>query len=301
MIPVHLPVMLDEVLHHLAPNAPDSLIVDGTLGEGGHSLRFLERFPDCRVLGIDADSTMRERASQRLAAYQDRFEVVSGWSDEIFASWNREQPQRILMDLGISVFHYEGSGRGFSFRIDEPLDMRLNPESGSSAADLVNQLREEDLANLIYEYGEERFSRRIAKRIVEQRRSEAFTGTLRLAEVVAKAMPPNARHGKIHAATKTFQALRIAVNDELDRLDHVLEVAPSLLPPGGRLGIISFHSLEDRRVKLAFRGLADKDDGKYRLLSRKPFMPGDSETRENPPSRSAKFRVIERLPAGAVQ
>lgn len=288
--------MPDEVLRLLVPSKPDALIIDGTLGEGGHSLRFLETYPECHVFGIDADAVMGQRASERLSVWGERFELRTGWTDEVLSSWSGPAPDLILMDLGISTFHYDGSGRGFSFRSEEPLDMRLEGDGDKSAADLVNNLREEDLADLIYTYGEERFSRRIAHRIVEERKIAPIENSSRLAEIVAKSFPAKARHGRIHAATRTFQALRIAVNGELDRLTNLLATAPDLLAPGGRLGIISFHSLEDRLVKRAFRALDIRFGGTFNVLTRKPLVPTDDESRMNPPSRSAKFRVIESIP-----
>jgi 16S rRNA (cytosine1402-N4)-methyltransferase len=299
VIPIHVSVMADEVMTQLVPPKPDALIIDGTLGEGGHSLRFLEAYPECRVIGIDADAVMGQRAAERLAAWEDRFELRVGWTDEVLADWNEPAPDLILMDLGISTFHYNGSGRGFSFKSGEPLDMRLEMNSDGDAAELVNTLREEDLANLIYTYGEERFSRRIARRIVEERKLSPIEDSSRLAGIVAKAMPAKARHGRIHAATRTFQALRIAVNGELDRLGRLLETAPGLLSPGGRLGIISFHSLEDRLVKQAFRSRDIRFGGTYNVLTRKPLVPTEEECRSNPPSRSAKFRVLEAIATGA--
>lgn len=296
MIPVHTSVMPDEVLKLLVPSKPDALIIDGTLGEGGHSYRFLEKYPDCHVVGIDADAVMGQRASERLSVWGERFELRTGWTDEVLSAWSGPAPDLILMDLGISTFHYDGSGRGFSFKSDEPLDMRLEGDGDESAADLVNNLREEDLADLIYTFGEERFSRRIARRIVEERKIAPIEDSSRLAAIVAKSFPAKARHGRIHAATRTFQALRIAVNGELDRLTNLLEKAPGLLAPGGRLGIISFHSLEDRLVKRSFRSLDIRFGGTFNVLTRKPLVPTEDECRQNPPSRSAKFRVLENIP-----
>ena len=294
MIPVHTPVMPNEVMEYLAPSKAGALIVDGTLGEGGHSLRFLESYPDCRVIGIDADETMGRRAAERLQPWSNRFELKTAWTDEVLENWTGESPDRILMDLGISSYHYEGSGRGFSFNAEEPLDMRLDGNDGRDASDLVNSLKEEDLADLIFTYGEERFSRRIARRIVAERKVSPIRDSSALAGIVSAAVPAKSRHGRIHAATRTFQALRIAVNKELDRLSRLLEIAPGLLAPGGRLGIISFHSLEDRLVKRAFRALDVRFGGSFNVLTRKPLVPDDEECRRNPPSRSAKFRVIEK-------
>jgi len=298
VIPVHVSVMPDEVMEYLNPSRPDALIVDGTLGEGGHSLRFLETHPRCRVIGIDADAVMGERAGIRLDKWKDRFELKIGWTDEVLKTWVGDSPDIILMDLGISTYHYDGSGRGFSFKSDESLDMRLEEDGSRNAADLVNTLGEEDLATLIFNYGEERFSRRIARRIVVERKKAPIVDSSVLAGIIIGALPPKSRHGRIHGATRTFQALRIAVNRELDRLGHLLEIAPGLLAPGGRLGVISFHSLEDRMVKRAFRALDIRFGGTYNVLTRKPLVPSENECRLNPPSRSAKFRVIEKPSAG---
>jgi 16S rRNA (cytosine1402-N4)-methyltransferase len=290
--------MPEEVAALLVPSRPDALIIDGTLGEGGHSLRFLMSYPESRVVGIDADPVMGTRAADRLGSWGKRFELITGWTDEVLSSWGGAGPDIVLMDLGISTFHYDGSGRGFSFRTDEPLDMRLDTRGDVDAAGLVNSLNEEDLANLIFNYGEERFSRRIARSIVEERKKSPIKDTLRLANTVVKAVPGKARHGRIHAATRTFQALRIAVNGELDRLEKLLAAVPDVLAVGGRLGIISFHSLEDRLVKRSFREKDERFGGDYRVLTRKPLTPSDEECRSNPPSRSAKFRVLEKPSPG---
>ena len=195
------------------------------------------------------------------------------------------------------MYHFTRSGRGFSFRSDEPLDMRLDaaqPSGGGRTAEsIVNELPREDLANLIYQYGEERYSRRIAERICRERENSPITRTAELAEIVAQAVPREYRYGKIHPATRTFQALRIAVNGELDRLRAVIPTALASLAPRGRLGVISFHSLEDRIVKHSFR--AESSAGSYRLITKKPIIPSPAEVAENPASRSAKLRVIERM------
>jgi 16S rRNA (cytosine1402-N4)-methyltransferase len=294
VIPIHVSVMPDEVVEYLNPSVDQPLIIDGTLGEGGHSLRFLQAYPQAKVIGIDADTVMARRAADRLCEWTDRFELHIGWTDEVLRDWDGPHPDVILMDLGISTYHFDGSGRGFSFKSDEPLDMRLMDTDGDDASELVNGLGESDLADLIYEFGEERFSRRIAKRIVEERRISRIDDSATLARIVASAVPGKARHGRIHAATRTFQALRIAVNDELGRLERLLEIAPGLLAPGGRLGIISFHSLEDRLVKRRFRELDKRYGGTFEVLTRKPLVPSEEEAKANPPSRSAKFRVIEK-------
>jgi 16S rRNA (cytosine1402-N4)-methyltransferase len=306
----HTPVLPEEVLTWLAPRKSGALLVDGTLGEGGHSALFLERFPDLSIIGLDADAAILEIAKKRLAGYGDRIQIKRCWSFEYFEEMSRlrsapdcpggaEEPEKswsapdiILLDLGISMFHYEKSGRGFGVRRNEPLDMRIDTSQGLSAADLVARLSEEELANLLYNNAEERYSRRIARAVVEARKREPLLSTGQLAEVIWRAMPPGARYGKIHPATRTFQALRIAVNGELERLDRLLDAAFTALAYGGRLGVIAFHSLEDRVVKKAFR--ARRDAGEAHVLTPKPIAPSEAETRANSASRSAKLRVVEK-------
>lgn len=298
MKPVHVSVMPNEVKKYMVPRSADALIIDGTLGEGGHSEMFLKEYATAKVVGIDADSSMVERASRRLQVYGERYESHVGWTDEILRNWHEAHPDMIFMDLGISSYHYQERGKGFSFSATEPLDMRLNSESEEKASDLVNNLREEKLADIIYNYGEERYSRRIARRIVEYRQETAITESAQLAEIVYRAVPQQARHRRIHPATRTFQALRIAVNKELDHLANLLDLAPSLLAPGGLLGVISFHSLEDRMVKQAFRKHDKRFGGEFEVLTRKPLVPSEYECQENQASRSAKFRVLYKTPRG---
>lgn len=289
---VHVPVMPHKVIDILFPTVSNPLVVDATLGEGGHSLLFLERWPDAMVLGIDADPGMGQLAAKRLAGYGERFRVIRGWNDEVLANWQGKAPDIVFLDLGISSRHYKESGLGFSFSADEPLDMRLNGE-GKSAADLVNSLGEEDLANLIFTFGEERYSRRIARRIAKRRTESKIATALQLANIVQSALPSKARYGRLHPATRTFQALRIAVNDELKRLERLLEIVPSLLAPNGKFGVISFHSLEDRMVKTAFRRLDNRYGGEFNCITRKALVADLEECRTNPPSRSAKFRILQ--------
>jgi 16S rRNA (cytosine1402-N4)-methyltransferase len=285
-------------------------MIDATLGEGGHSEIFLSRFPDLRIIGIDADKSIQEAAKERLGEFGDRIQYYSGWAQDFFAGFPRDakRPDTILVDLGVSFYHYERGGRGFSFRKDEELDMRIDTGRGLNAAELLERLSERDLADLLYKNAEERFSRRIARGIASARSGGAVMGSAALAEIVERSVPPFYRHGKTHPATKTFQALRIAVNGELDRLRELLEGALKVLNVGGRLGVISFHSLEDRIVKNFFRE-KNKDctsppeapicEGNGRrvlkLLTGKPVVPADEEARNNPPSRSAKLRVVEKI------
>ena len=311
---VHTPVLLQECLEYLSPKGEnfenDALMIDSTLGEGGHSNAFLEKFSNLKIIGLDADSNIQARAKERLSCYGERMQFYLGWFNDFYANFSMEdrRPDLILFDLGISVFHYERSGRGFSFRKDEPLDMRLNPSAGMSAGDLVNTFSEKQLADVLYLYGEEKYSRKIANSIVNTRRLACIKTAEQLADIVYRAVPASYRHGNIHPATKTFQALRIAVNKELNRLPEVLPDAFNVLKVGGKMGVITFHSLEDRIVKNYFRNL-----GKYCIcppeqpicicggepfaenLTRKPICPSVSEVSVNSPSRSAKLRVIRKL------
>jgi 16S rRNA (cytosine1402-N4)-methyltransferase len=304
----HTPVMPTEVLEWLSPAEDEELLVDGTLGEGGHSALFLDAHPTLHVIGLDADPRMLERAATRLAPFGDRAELRQAWFDEFFSNYAAERaPTRILLDLGISSFHFSGSGRGFSFRSSEPLDMRLDPGSGRSAEELVNTMDEKELADVIYAYGEERYSRRIAERIVRERSQRSIGTAGELADIVWHAVPGKYRHGRIHPATRTFQALRIAVNGELERIERGLEAALRVLAPGGRIGVIAFHSLEDRRVKHCFRAhnyrskeprdapMSLEREPLVYVLTKKPLMPSEDERRRNPASRSARFRVAEKL------
>ncbi len=310
---IHTSVLLQETLTLLAPETPNPLMIDGTLGEGGHSEAFLAAYPDLRIIGIDADVRIQARARERLSPFGERICFYPGWSDVFFKEYPAEEkrPDLILLDLGISLFHYEKSGRGFSFRTDEPLDMRLDPNLGESAADIVNAMKEEPLADLIYQYGEEKYSRRIARSICETRKSSKFSTARALADCIYSAVPAEYRHGRIHPATKTFQALRIAVNEELSRLPRLLALALDVLAPGGKLGVITFHSLEDRIVKNYFRTMSKacicppempicKCGGrpKVDLLTRKSISASDEEIARNAPSRSARLRGVRKIAYG---
>ncbi|AEF86643.1 S-adenosyl-methyltransferase MraW [Treponema primitia ZAS-2] len=309
MTAVHVPVLLEETILYLAPRSDGELMVDATQGEGGHSYAFLSRFPTLRVVGIDADKAIQEKARERLQEFEDRITFYNGWSHDYFAALGAvEKPDTILIDLGVSMYHYEESGRGFSFRKDEPLDMRIDISSGDTAADLIARLPEKELADLIYNNAEERYSRRIARAIVETRSQGAITGSAALAEIVSRAVPAEYRRGRAHPATKTFQALRIAVNGELGRLLELLESALNSLKVGGRMGVISFHSLEDRKVKNFFREKNKEctcppetpicrctGHRFVNLLTRKAVAPDQEEARKNPASRSAKLRVVEKI------
>ena len=298
---LHTPVMLAEVLALFDMlGKSDALVADCTLGAGGHAQAILSKSAGVRYIGIDADPEARERSAARLAPFADRLEIRGGYFDEALASWAGEpgfrKPDFILFDLGVSTHHYLDSGRGFSFSNDEPLDMRFSPEAEDSASDLVNGLKENELADVIYQYGEERYSRRIARAIVESRRNAPIRTSASLASIVAGSVPSSYRHGRIHPATRTFQALRIKVNNELDREEKGLALAVEMLAPGGILAVISFHSLEDRIAKLLCKDYS-RNRG-YEEIYKKPLVPSDEECRVNPPSRSAKLRAL-RAPSSA--
>ena len=288
---VHCPVMANEVLSFLNPGEKDALMVDCTLGEGGHTSLFLARYPRLKIIGLDRDSRIMEKARTRMAPYGDRFEAKNIWFDQFWKNYEGPGVDFILFDLGISVFHYEESGRGFSFKREEKLDMRLNTEADLDACDVVNDYDETSLANLIYNYGEERYSRRIAAAICKARQTKRIEYTNELADIVWDAVPNEYRHRRIHPATKTFQALRIEVNGELDRIEPALEGALRALKPGGRIAVITFHSLEDRPVKWFFKNR----ENVLEILTKKPVEPTQEECEMNPPSRSAKLRVVEKL------
>ncbi len=307
---LHYSVMSDEVLEYLAPKAEEALFIDCTLGEGGHSERLLAAFPSLRVLGIDADEQILKKAQERLAPFGERFRPYHGWFNVFFRDYplGGERPEAILFDLGVSLYHFEEAKRGFTFRKDEPLDMRLNADLEISAKDIVNSYPVRELEDVIRNYGEERYAHKIAAAICRERESGEIHSTSRLAELIVNAVPPKYRHGRIHPATRTFQALRIMVNGELARLESALEDALEVLNVGGRIGVISFHSLEDRIVKWFFKE-KNKDCtcppdwpickcGGSRIvdiLTKKPIRPEEHEIVSNPPSRSAKFRVGEKL------
>ncbi|MBE6361966.1 MAG: 16S rRNA (cytosine(1402)-N(4))-methyltransferase RsmH [Treponema bryantii] len=311
---VHTPVLLNECLDYLSPIGEsfekNALMIDSTLGEGGHSFNFLSKFENLKIIGLDADKVIQAKARERLACFGQRMNFFNGWFNDFYANYpsEYEKPDLILFDLGISVFHYEKSDRGFSFRYDEKLDMRLNAESEKSAADLVNELSETELADMIYLYGEEKLSRRIAKAIVDARSGGKIESSKALAEIIWNCVPANYRYGQIHPATRTFQALRIAVNGELKRLPKALSDAFACLKPGGKMGVITFHSLEDRIVKNYFRNLGKQcvcppevavcrcgGSECAELLTRKPICPTEEEIKANSPSRSAKLRVIRKI------
>ncbi|NQV10733.1 MAG: 16S rRNA (cytosine(1402)-N(4))-methyltransferase RsmH [Cyanobacteria bacterium] len=294
----HVPVLAEALIGAFAEvcaagpvpaEAPADWLIDATVGGGGHSALLLEAHPALGLIGLDRDPAALAAAAGRLAPFGDRVKLVPS----NFAAFTPPRPVRgVLADLGVSSPQLDQAQRGFSFRADGPLDMRMDPQSGETAAELIDRLSETELADLIYAYGEERFSRRIARRIVEKRPwSGSSQGTAALAYLVAGCYSPKARHSRLHPATRTFQALRIAVNDELAALEQWLLRAPDWLQPGGILAVISFHSLEDRRVKTAFLG-----DGRLERITRKPLVASAAEQEANPRSRSAKLRLARRRP-----
>jgi 16S rRNA (cytosine1402-N4)-methyltransferase len=280
---VHIPVLASAVIEGLAVQAGGHYL-DATVGGGGHSALILAAAADVEVTALDQDTQALQAAQTKLAEYGNRvqFHHVN------FAEFDPgdQQFDGILADLGVSSAQFDWGDRGFSFRQDAPLDMRMNQQQDLTAAEIVNSWDEIELANLIYTYGEERLSRKIARRIVERRPLQTTT---ELAETIFHSVPRSYRYGRIHPATRTFQALRIAVNQELDVLQTFLQKAPLWLKPNGRLAIISFHSLEDRIVKHAL-----KESEHLQVITKKPIVPTDAEMEQNPRSRSAKLRIAER-------
>jgi 16S rRNA (cytosine1402-N4)-methyltransferase len=285
--------MLREVLEGLSPRA-GGIYVDGTVGLGGHAAAIIESCPDIKMLvGLDWDAEAIELAGTRLKRFGSKVLLVKAnftQIPEVLSSEHIDRVDGIVLDLGISSHQLDASGRGFSFLREEPLDMRMDRFGSVMASDMVNRLPVERLEEVIRVYGEERWAKRIARTIGEKRRIKPILSSADLARIVARAIPRRHHPRKIHPATRTFQALRISVNRELDNLKDALDFLPLCLKPGGRLCIISFHSLEDRIVKDAFRGTT-----RLRALTKKPLVPGEDEISGNPRARSAKLRIAERL------
>jgi 16S rRNA (cytosine1402-N4)-methyltransferase len=307
----HEPVLLQEILESLEPNRGDGVLVDATVGLGGHSEALLERHPDVRLVAIDRDPEALERSRERLSRFGDRVTFVRGRHEsliDILKQCNIASISGLLADLGVSSMQLDDAGRGFSFRFEGPLDMRMGGtgDEGRSAADLVNRLDEYELAKIIRDYGEEPMARRIARAIVAAREEAPIATTTRLTEVIRSVK--KSRPHEIDPSTLTFQALRIATNEELTGLDRFVDDAVSVLESGARVAVISFHSLEDRIVKRAFRRLEGEctcppnmpvcgcgAKALIAILTGRPVTASEEEMQRNPRSRSAKLRVAERI------
>jgi 16S rRNA (cytosine1402-N4)-methyltransferase len=311
MLSAHQPVLVDEVVRYLI-TARDGIYVDGTAGTGGHSLEICKRIaPEGRLICLDVDRTSLGLAEEYLASFGDSVRIIKGSYvdlDRLLQQVGIGTVHGILLDLGLSSYQLERSGRGFSFLKDEPLDMRMDQDHGISAGELINTISMERLQEFLWHYAEERWAKRIAQAIIEERRKGPVTTSRQLARLIETTIPLKHRPRKIHPATKTFQALRIAVNGELQNLAGFLSKAPSLLKSGGRLVVISYHSLEDRLVKQAFRerkevsgyprklpGLPEAEPSLIKALTKKGLRPSQAEVTANPRSRSALMRVAERI------
>ncbi len=288
----HIPVLSQDILASLdeVPKnlLEEGLMIDATIGGGGHAALVLKKYPKLQIIGIDQDPNARKAASKNLCKYEKRVKII----DKNFADFIPEKKViMVLADLGVSSHQLEEASRGFSFKTDGPIDMRMNPNQITKASDLIIQLNEKELADMIYQYGEERLSRKIAHRIkTDLSEKGPYSSTKDLAFAISGCYPPKLRYSRIHPATRTFQALRIAVNNELEVLDKLLEKAPDWLHSSGIFCIISFHSLEDRKVKQAF-----SSDGRLIRVTKKPIQANTEEVLNNPRSRSAKLRIAKRL------
>lgn len=308
--PVHIPVLLQECIENLNID-PEGIYLDGTLGLGGHSFEIASRLKGGRLICIDRDETAIKRAGKRLAPFGDKVTLIHGnFSDaaELLDNAGINSVDGMLFDLGVSSPQLDEAERGFSYMNDAPLDMRMDTSCGITAYDLVNSWDKSRLEHILFDYGEERYARRIVSAIVSRREEKPIETTLELADIIRSAMPAAALREKQHPAKRTFQAVRIAVNDELGAVRQMMETAPDKLSKGGRLCIISFHSLEDRIVK---SGIAARENGctcpreapictcgfvqTLKSVCRKPILPSEEEIKRNPRSRSAKLRVAERV------
>jgi len=292
---MHIPVLEKETLEKLDPQANENFI-DATIGHAGHTLKILEKTgPNGKVLGIDQTPEQIETVQARTADFKERVITVCDNFSNLKNIVEQKQfgpVNGIIFDLGFSSWHVDESGKGFTFQKDEPLLMNYGPD-GLTAEEIVNQWTEEDLEMIFNQYGQEGFSKKIAKQIVAMRQARSITTTFQLVEAIKKAVPGRYQHGKTHFATRAFQALRIAVNQELENLKKALPQAVDILAPGGRLAVISFHSLEDRIVKVFLKGSADKKI--LKILTKKPIAPGPSEIGANPRARSAKLRAAQKI------
>ena len=305
----HVSVLLEECIEGLAIK-PDGIYVDGTLGGAGHSSRIAAKLTTGRLIGIDRDNVALEAAAERLKPYEDRVTLVHANfcdMDEALEKLGIDKVDGILLDLGVSSPQLDDGQRGFSYMTDAPLDMRMNGEDVRDARQIVNTWSYEELKRILYDYGEERFAPRIAAAICRRREQAPIETTLELVDVIKSAMPASALREKQHPAKRSFQAIRIAVNDELGAVETVMKKAVPLLNPGGRLAVITFHSLEDRIVKNIFRKNEHPctcppefpvcvcgKKSKGTVVTRKPILPGEEEMETNPRSKSAKLRVFER-------
>lgn len=301
---MHRPVMLEEVLAWLQPRA-GGIYLDGTIGAGGHSRAILEASgPDGKIIGLDRDAAAVASACERLAPFGERALIMQVDYKDAAGVVRDVTPRGVdgaLLDLGVSSMQLDQAARGFSFMAEGPLDMRMDQRESHTAADLVNRLPEQELTRILFEYGEERYARRIARAIIRRRERDPILTTLALVDVIRGTVPPPYLHGRLHFATRTFQALRIAVNRELEDLGSSLRLVAGLLRPRGRLAVLSFHSLEDRIVKHTFRALAAGAgaDAGFAVLTKRPLTPSDRECVKNPRARSAKLRVLECREAAA--
>ncbi len=308
--PKHISVLLDECIENLNIK-PDGIYLDGTLGLGGHSLEILKRLTTGRLIGIDRDESAIRRTGERLKAYSDKLTLVHGnFSDavEILDELGIDGVDGMLFDLGVSSPQLDESERGFSYMNDAPLDMRMDSGATLTAYKVVNSYSYDELCRILWDYGEERYARRIASKICEAREKKNIETTLELVDIIRAAMPATALREKQHPAKRSFQAIRIAVNDELHEVERMIKTVPDKLNVGGRLCIISFHSLEDRIVK---QGIAARENGctcpreapicvcgfkqTLKSVQRKPIVPSEDELKFNPRSRSAKLRVAQRV------
>lgn len=299
MLIIHLPVLIEEVIKNLKP-APGKIFIDCTVGDGGHAEEILRlSSPDGLLIGIDQDEEAVSFARERLKCYGNRVRIVhDNFKNlkKILEGMKVDGVDGILFDLGVSTAQLMGHERGFSFRTDGPLDMRMDRRGNITAESLVNNLTEDEIIKIIREYGEERYARKIARAIIRERMKERITSTLQLAKIIRYATPISRRPGRIDPATKTFQALRIAVNNELEVLKGALVDALDMLKPAGRICVITFHSLEDRIVKHTFRELSRREDTCIlKIITGRPIGPALNEKQSNPRSRSAKLRAAERI------
>ncbi|NUP45758.1 MAG: 16S rRNA (cytosine(1402)-N(4))-methyltransferase RsmH [Catenulispora sp.] len=311
----HIPVMLERCVEILGPalGRPGAVVLDATLGLGGHSEAFLRRFPEARLIGLDRDPQALAAAGERLAPFGERAVLVHAVYDEIpqvLADLGVPALDGTLFDLGVSSLQLDLRERGFAYSYDAPLDMRMDSSRGLTAADVVNTYSAGELARVLRDYGEERFARRIADRIVAEREKEPFTTTARLSDLVRDAIPAATRRTGGHPAKRTFQALRIAVNDELAVLERALPAAVAATALGGRIAVLSYHSLEDRLVKRVFAAASESQappglpvvpeqyQPRFRLLTRGAEPPGQDEVEQNPRAASAKLRAAERVREG---